>query len=223
MTSLVYGVILRYEILYRPSYSVLKVELDPGESIEAEAGALMMIEGDVEVKTRGRGLLRALTTGESLFVNIYRAKDLPASLWLAPPIPGDIMYIELDGSKGVIVNDKCYLASHGDVKHRVVWRGLRGVFGGGGLMWLHFTGVGGVWVNAYGSIIEREVGPDEKLIIDNVHLVAMDDTLEYDIRRFGSLKTLLFGGEGFVFTLRGTGRIYLQSRNPTIWYARSRS
>jgi len=214
---------MKYEILYRPAYSVLKVNLDPGEGIEAEAGALMMIEGDVEVKTKSRGLLRALTTGESLFVNVYKAGGSPATLWLSPPIPGDVMYIRLDGSKGVIVNDKCYLASHGDIRHRVVWRGLRGIFGGGGLMWLHFTGVGGVWVNAYGSIVEREVKPDEKLTIDNVHLVAMDDSLEYDIRKFGSLKTLLFGGEGFVFKVRGIGKIYLQSRNPTIWYMKAKS
>ena len=213
---------MKYEILYKPAYSVLKVELEQRESIEAEAGALMMIEGDVEVKTRSRGFLRALTTGESLFVNIYVAKSSPATLWLSPPIPGDIMYIPLDGSRGVIVNDKCYLASHGDVKHKVVWRGLRGVFGGGGLMWLHFTGIGGVWVNAYGSIVEREVKPGEKLTIDNVHLVAMEDTLEYDIKRFGSLKTMMFGGEGFVFKVHGLGKIYLQTRNPATWYTRSR-
>ncbi len=212
---------MKYDILYRPSYSVLKVDLSPGESVEAEAGAMMMIEGDVEVKTRSRGLLRALTTGESLFVNTYIARDRPATLWLAPPIPGDIAYIPLDGGKGVIVNDKCYLAAHGSVEHKVVWRGLKGVFGGGGLMWLHFTGVGGVWVNAYGSIIERDVKPDDRLTIDNVHLVAMDDTIGYSIRKFGGLKTFLFGGEGFVFTTKGAGKLYLQSRNPAIWYTRS--
>lgn len=208
--------------MYKPAYSVLKVELEHEESIEAEAGALMMIEGDVEVKTKSRGFLRALTTSESLFVNIYVAKSSPTTLWLSPPIPGDIMYIPLDGSRGVIVNDKCYLASHGDVKHKIVWRGLRGIFGGGGLMWLHFTGIGGVWVNAYGSIVEREVRPGEKLTIDNVHLVAMEDTLEYNIKRFGSLKTMMFGGEGFVFRVHGLGKIYLQTRNPATWYTRSR-
>jgi len=213
---------MEFEILCKPSYSVLKVKLRRGESVEAEAGALMMYEGDIEVKTRSRGILRALAGGESLFVNVYVARSSEACIWLAPPLPGDIVYIPLDGSRGVIVNDKAYLASHGDIEHRVVWRGLRGVFGGGGLLWLHFRGVGGIWVNAYGSIIEREVKPGESLVIDNVHLVAMDDTLDYEIRRFGSLKTLLFGGEGFVFRVRGHGRLYLQSRNPAIWYATRR-
>jgi len=213
---------MKFDILYRPTYSVLRIDLEPGEAVEAEAGAMMMVEGDIEVSTKSRGFFRALTTGESLFINIYRAKRSTASVWLTPPIPGDIMYIPLEGTKGVIVNDKCYLASHGDVEHKVVWRGLRGVFGGGGLMWLKFTGVGGVWVNAYGSIIERDVKPGEKLTIDNVHLVAMDDTLEYDIRKFGGMKTLFFGGEGFVFTVKGSGKLYLQSRNPAILYAKSK-
>jgi len=56
--------------------------------------------------------------------------------------------------------------------------------------------------------------------LDNTHLVAMDDTLDYSIRKFGGLKTFFFGGEGFVFTVRGSGRLLLQSRNPAIWYTR---
>ena len=212
---------MEYEIVYRPSYSVLKVKLSPGESIEAEAGAMMMFEGDIEVKTRSRGLLRALTTGESLFTNTYVARS-EATIWFAPSLPGDIAYIPLDGSRGVIVNDKAYLASHGDIKQKVIWRGLRGVFGGGGLMWLHLTGVGGVWINAFGALVKEEVSPGKELVIDNLHLVALDDTLDYEIRKFGGLKTFLFGGEGFVFRVRGSGRIYLQTRNLASWYAASR-
>ncbi len=209
---------MRYEILYKPAYSILKVELEERESVEAEAGALMMINGEVEVKTKSRGLLRALTTSESLFINKYVARS-KSTLWFAPPVPGDIAYLELRGGLGFIVNDKCYLASHGDVEHKVVWRGLKGLFGGGGLMWLHFTGHGGVWVNAYGAIVIKNVEPHENLVIDNVHLVAMEDTLDYEIRRFGSLKSFMFGGEGFVFKVKGIGKLYLQTRNPAIWYS----
>ncbi len=211
---------MKYEIVYKPVYSVLKIDLEPGEQVEAEAGALMMYEGDVEVRTKSRGLLRALATRESLFVNIYRARS-HATLWLAPPFPGDLIYIKLDGTKGLIVNDKCYLASHGNVEHKVVWRGLKGVFGGGGLLWLKFTGIGGIWVYAYGGIVEKEVTLGTQLVIDNTHLVAMEDTLDYKIRRFGGLKTFFFGGEGFVFTVRGKGKIYIQTRNPAIWFTKS--
>ena len=212
---------MEYEILCKPSYSVLKVNLSPGEKVEAEAGAMMMYEGNVEVKTRSRGFLRALAAGESLFTNTYIARS-EATIWFAPTLPGDIAYIPLDGSKGIIVNDKAYLASHGDIKQKVIWRGFRGVFGGGGLLWLHLTGVGGVWVNAFGALVEREVDPSKELIIDNLHLVAMDDTLDYEIRKFGGLKSFLFGGEGFVFRVRGHGKLYLQTRNLAAWLVRSR-
>ena len=210
---------MKYEILHRPSYSILKIDLEPGEEIKAEAGALMMTEGDVRVSTKSRGILRALSSSESLFINIYRAEDR-ASIWLSPPVPGDVMYIPLNGTSGVIVNDRCYLADHGNLKHEIVWRGLRGVFGRGGLVWLHFKGIGGLWVNAYGAIVEKEVKAGEKLTIDNVHLVAMDDSLDYEIRKFGGMKSFILGGEGFVFSVKGEGRIFLQTRNPTIWYTR---
>jgi len=72
----------------------------------------------------------------------------------------------------------------------------------------------------YGSIIEREVKLGEKLVIDNTHLVAMDDTLDYNIRKFGGLKTFFFGGKGFVFIVRGALSLLLQSRKPAIWYTR---
>jgi len=212
---------VEYRILYQPAYSVLEVTLDSGEKVEAEPGAFMMGEGPFEVKTRSRGLLRALTGGESLFTNTYIAKANGVKLWFVPPWPGDIAYIKLDGSKGIIVNDKAYIANHGDVKHKVVWRGLKGMFGGGGLLWLKFEGVGGVWVSAYGAIAEIDVDGRD-LTIDNTHLVAMDDTLSYDIKKFGSFKSFLFGGEGLVFRVLGSGRIYLQTRNPAIWFVRSR-
>ncbi len=214
---------MEYDILYRPSYSVLRVKTQAGEEIDAEPGALMMMKGEYEVKTRGRGLLRALAGGESFFVNTYVSKRDDSELWLVPPWPGDIEYIGLDGSRGLIVNDKAYLAAHGNIEYKTVWRGLRGMFGGGGLVWLLFKGKGGVWVSSYGAIAKVEARDGYELTIDNTHLVAMDDTLEYDIKRFGKLKSFIFGGEGFVFCVKGTGRIYLQTRNPAIWFLTARS
>ncbi len=210
---------MEYRILYQPAYSVLEVTLNSGESVEAESGAFMAAEGSFEVKTKSRGLLRALSGGESLFVNTYIARGSGVKLWFVPPWPGDIAYIELDGSKGIIVNDKAYLASHGSVEHKVVWRGLKGAFGGGGLLWLRFEGKGGVWVSAYGAIANIDV-KGQDLTVDNTHLVAMDDTLEYEIKKFGSFKSFLLGGEGYVFKVRGQGRLYLQTRNPAIWFTK---
>ena len=208
---------MKYEIVGAPAYSMLKVSLNTGERIAGEAGAMMAIEGNVKAETKGRGLFKAIAGGEALFLNYYTAEADDAVIWLAPPLPGDIQHIELKG-EGVIVNDKCYLAHYGDLQQKVTWRGLKGVFGGGGLAWLKVSGNGSLWVNSNGCIIEQPVKPGQQMTIDNVHLVAMDETLEYKIRKFGGLKTMMFGGEGFVFDVKGEGRIYLQTRNPSIYY-----
>ncbi|UXD21198.1 hypothetical protein IPA_01205 [Ignicoccus pacificus DSM 13166] len=201
---------MRFQILYSPTYSTLEVELEQGEEVEAEPGAMMMIEGDVEVKLKSRGILRKLAARESIFTVKYIAKE-KSKVWFVSPFPGDIAYVPLEG-KGLIISDKSYLAHHGDLKQKVVWRGLKGVFGGSGLMWLKVEGNGGVWLSSYGAIMEKEV-KDEKLIIDNVHLLAMEDTLDYKVRKFGGIGTALFGGEGLVLEVRGHGKIYLQTRN----------
>lgn len=212
---------MKYEIVGGPAYSTLKVFLDKGEQIAGESGAMMVIEGNAKVKTKGRGLFKALAGGEALFFNVFTAEADDTVVWFSPPIPGDIHHIELKGD-GVIITDKCYLAHYGDLKQKVTWRGLKGVFGGGGLAWVKVSGNGSLWVNSNGSIIEQSVKPGQQLTIDNVHLVAMDETLEYKIRKFGGLKTMMFGGEGFVFDVKGDGRIYLQTRNPSIYYRKTR-
>ncbi len=221
---------MRFEVFGRPSYSALKVELEPGESITAEPGAMMVMKGDVdvEVKVAGgllKGLLRKLTVGEALFSTTYKAGPSGGTIWLVPPSPGDIGYIELKGG-GVIVQDTCYLAHHGNLEYDVVWRGFKGVFTGGGLFWLRLRGNGGVWVSSYGALVQVDLKPGEQMTVDNLHFVAMDDTVDYSIRAFGASrklsglrglfrlpKSFLFGGEWWVCDIKGPGRLYLQTRN----------
>jgi len=207
---------VKYEVVERPAYSVLVVKLEPGERVAAEAGAMMMMKGDIRVETKSaggifKGLLRKLTAGETIFLNHFIAGPKGGEVWLVPPYPGDIKYIKLEGS-GVIVQDTCYLAHHGEVDYDIVWRGFKGVFAGGGLLWLKFRGVGGIWVSSYGSIVERDLGVGEEVTLDNLHLVAMDDTMDYEIRTFGGLKSFILGGEGVVLKVKGPGRLYMQTR-----------
>jgi uncharacterized protein (TIGR00266 family) len=201
---------------------MLKLFLNSGETAVSEAGAMVAMEGQFDVKTESRGILRAVASKETIFQNTYTSQENNACLWLAPPLPGDIKYLELKG-RGMVVNSTSYLAHHGDIKQEIVWRGMKGLMGGGGLFWLKISGHGGVWVNACGEILERDAKPGEKLTIDNTHLVCMDDTINYSIRRFGGLKSTIFGGEGFVFDVNGQGKIYLQSRSPSIYYTKTTS
>ena len=205
---------MRWEIEYGPAYSMLKVMLDPGEEVTAEAGALVMYRGDIEIKTHTGGLVKALLrralAGESLFLNTFRAHS-PAELWFAPPLPGDIMYLELRGDEYVI-QDTSYLAHHGDVDLGVAWRGLRGLLAEGELVWFKASGYGGVWVNAYGGIKEIELKPGERMIIDNFHFVALSGETRWRIRKFGGWKSFFFGGEGLVVEVEGPGKVYIQTR-----------
>ena len=213
---------MRYEIVAQPGYAMVKVFLDIGETVYGEAGSMVAISGEVKIETQYKGIFKALTAQESIFINKFTAQSKEASVWLAPFVPGDIRYIEVKRGKGLILASSVYLAHHGEIERNVVWRGLKGMLGGGGLIWLKLTGEGGIWVNSCGAIIEKEVKPGEKFIMDNFHLVCMEDTLSYKIRKFGGLKSFLLGGEGLVFEVEGGGKIYLQTRNPSFYYRLSK-
>lgn len=207
---------MRWEVSHRPSYSLLKVQLQPGEEIGAEPGAMVMMTGPIAIDTGMRGgllssLLRSAFGGESVFLNTFRAQG-PAEIWLAPSVPGDIHYLPLDG-KGYVLQDTAYLAHHGDVQLDVAWRGFKGWLTEGELVWLRARGRGGVWVTAFGAIEEVQVPPGETAIVDNFHFVAMEEGTSYKIRTAGGLKSILFGGEGLVAEIRGPARLWLQTRH----------
>ncbi len=207
---------MRFEVVGEPAYTALKVYLEGGESITAESGAMMALEGDMEVETHTaggvlKGLMRRVLAGETLFMNTFKAGPGGGIVWLAPSSPGHVEHIGLM-DEGVIIQDMSFLAYHGDVKHEIVWRGLRGMVSEGDLFWLRVYGRGGVWVNSYGYILERELKPGEEITIDNFHIVALSDDVEWRVRTFGGLKSFFFGGEGFVVDVKGPGRVYLQTR-----------
>jgi len=114
--------------------------------------------------------------------------------------------------EGVIIQDMSFLAYHGEVDHEIIWRGLRGMVSEGNLFWLRVYGHGGVWVNSYGYIVQKDLKPGEGMTIDNFHLVALSDEVDWRVRSFGGLKSFFFGGEDFVVDVQGPGRVYMQTR-----------
>lgn len=205
---------MKWEIEDKPAYSILHVKLNPDESITAEAGAFVAGKGDYEIKTHAGGVLKALARafagGESVFLNTFIARG-EAELMFSPSIPGDIEYMEVNGS--VVIQDMSYLASTEGVDIGVAWRGFKGFLTEGNLVWLKAEGRGGVWVNAYGATKTIELKPGEKIIIDNFHFVAMDGNIKYKIRKFGGLKSFIFGGEGIVAEVEGPGKVVIQTRS----------
>lgn len=217
---------MNYEIEHGPAFAWLRVRLLAGESIQAEAGAMVRMDPDLEMTTRlnaGRragvlaklwavvvALLRKLLGGETLFVNEFRAVA-GGEVVLAPSLAGSVLGKPLQLRRTLFVQAGSYLASSGDVDTRLRFGGLRTLLGGEGLTLLQCVGTGEVFLNSYGGIVPISVAG--KFIVDTGHIVAFDGELDFRVKASGGVKSLLFSGEGLVCEFSGNGTVYVQSRN----------
>lgn len=207
---------MEFKIEQKPSYSILKVTLDKGEKVNAEPGAMVLMKGDIDIKTGTQGgflkaMLRAALGGEHVFINQYIAKS-ESELWFAPRVPGDIHPISLD-NESYIIQDTSYLAHYGDIEISVAFKGFKGLFAEGELIWLKAKGKGVVWTSSFGGIEEITLSKGEKLTVDNFHFVCMKEGIKYKIKKFGGIKSFILGGEGIVVELEGAGKVILQTRH----------
>jgi len=156
---------MRYEVKYKPSYSLLVVNLDQDETIVAEAGAMSYMSPTIQMKTRGRGkgiwetLKVGILGGQSLFVNDYTAVGGSGEIGLVAAPVGDIDKLVLDGQKGYIVQRSAYIASSPTVDLDVQWQGFtKGIFGQG-LFMVKTTGTGDLFINTFGAIDRHDLLP----------------------------------------------------------------
>ncbi|HEX4847936.1 MAG TPA: TIGR00266 family protein [Novosphingobium sp.] len=208
----------------------LEIELDPGESAVAEAGAMVWKDATVQMSTvfgDGRGaeggfmgkLLGAgkrLVTGESLFTTVYtHTGSGKARVAFSAPVPGAILPIKLDQVGGTLICQKdSFLAAAKGVEIGIHFqrRILTGLFGGEGFIMQRLSGDGWVFVQMGGTIVERELRPGEELHVDTGCIAAMTPNVEFEIQTVGGVKSMLFGGEGLFFArLRGPGKVWIQS------------
>jgi uncharacterized protein (TIGR00266 family) len=210
---------MKFEIKYNPSYSMLVVDLEKGEKITGEAGALTYMTPNIDVQTRQRerSILGTLKTsilgGQSLFVTDFTAMGGSGQLALVAAPIGDIQKLLVNPSEGWILERSAYLASTNQVDLDIRWEGFsRGLFGQG-LFMVRATGVGDLFFNTFGAIDKHELAPGEQLVVDNFHLVAFSDTCKYEVRKFGGWKETILSGEGLVTHIEGPGTVYIQTKN----------
>ena len=210
---------MKYEIKYSPSYSMLVVDLEGGEKVTGEAGALtyMTPNIDVETRLRERGVLGSLGLkifgGQSLFVNDFIAREGSGQLGLVAAPVGDIQVLKVEPGRGYIIQKAAYLASTEDVELDVKWEGFtKGLFGQG-LFMIKVYGSGDLFINTFGAIDTHKLGAGEELVVDNFHLVGFSDGCDYEVRKFGGWKETILSGEGFVTNIRGPGEVYIQTKN----------
>ena len=208
----------------------VEVELDPGESAVAEAGAMMYKDAAVQLQTvfgdgsgQGAGLLdklvgagKRLLTGESLFMTVFtHTGGGKAHVAFGAPFPGTILAIRLPALGGRLICQKdSFLCAAKGVTIGIHFqrRILTGLFGGEGFIMQKLEGDGLVFVHAGGTVVERDLAVGEILHVDTGCIVALQDTVDFDVQAVGGIKTALFGGEGVFFAvLRGPGRVWLQS------------
>ena len=211
---------MKANVEFDPSYSLLTVELEPGESVKAETGA-MVAQAGVSMKTGmgGGGLfggIRRMIGGESFFLNTFTGEGPGGWVSLAPPSPGDIGSFDLLPGDNLFIQSSSFLACSESVQTDTQFQGFRGFFSGESLFFIRAyaeTGSGTVFYNSYGAIKQVPVIPGEELVVDTGHLVAFSDDVEYSIGKVGGIGSLIAGGEGLVMKFRGNGHVWVQTRN----------
>lgn len=212
---------IKYE--FKPAFTLLTVNLEPGESIKVEPGAMVAQSADISVST-GRaasgglikGLFKAVVGGESFFVNTYTAGASGGWISLASSSPGDISTFELREGEDLFLQGGSYMASSSNVETDTKFQGAKALFSKEGAFFLKVASSGGagtVFYTAYGAIKELDVSPNNPIIVDNGHLVAFTEGITYGVAPSGGFKTTVFGGEGLILQLSGTGKVWIQTRN----------
>lgn len=211
----------------------VEIELDPGESAVAEAGSMMYKASDIAMDTvfgdgsaseQTRGFMdklvgagKRLVTGESLFTTVFTHNGPAgkAHVAFAAPYPGTIIPITLSNVGGRLICQKdSFLCAARGVSIGIHFQKkiLTGLFGGEGFIMQKLEGDGLVFMHAGGTIMERDLKPGETLQVDTGCLVALTDTVSYDVKKVGGVKSMLFAGEGLFFAeLTGPGHVWLQS------------
>ncbi len=213
---------MRIDVHHRPAYALAEVHLDAGETVVAEGGAMVSMDSHLTMDTsagkKDEGLMKGLfsglkrmVAGESFFQNRFTA-SAPGRVTLAPTHVGDIAVHELTGG-GLILQSASYVCSSVDIDVDASWGGARTFFGGEGMIMLKATGTGPIAFNSFGGI--KAIDVDGTYIVDTGHIVAFEDTLTFNISRFGGgWKSFIFGSEGLVCRFSGSGRLWIQTRNP---------
>ena len=209
--------VIDYKI-FGDDMQLVEIELDPGEGVRAEAGAMMYINEGIELQTStGGGMFRGLKrmiTGESFFITTFlHTGNGKGHVAFAAPYPGKIIPLDLSNGSMLCQKDAFLCAAQGiEIEVAFTKKLGTGIFGGEGFILQRLEGDGMAFVHAGGTVIERYLAPGEMLRVDTGCLVAFSKTVEYDIQFVGGFKNALFGGEGlFLAKLTGPGCVYLQS------------
>lgn len=205
---------MKYEIKNQP-FTILTMQLDQGEKIKCQSGAMAWMSDGITMETQTGGLggiFKKAVVGESIALNTYTA-ERAGELTLAKHCPGDIITFDIS-EKPIIAQKASFLASAGNVDMEIyIQKKLStGFFGGEGFLMEKYSGSGYIWVEIDGAVDERELAAGERLIVDTGYVAAMEATCSMDIQSVKGVTNVLLGGEGLFNTVvTGPGKVWLQT------------
>jgi len=207
---------MKHNIEFGPVFSILKIQMEAGEVIKAESGAMVSMSTGIELKatTTGKGFfgaIGAMVGGENLFASEFTANQA-GEVVLAPSAPGDIVHIPISGGT-IFAQAGSYLA--GSQGLTITAQGsFRAMFSGEGLFLSKISGTGDLFVSSFGAVYQKTLGSGELYRVDTGHIVAFDESVTYKIKKASKgLFSTLASGEGLVGEYLGPGRIWIQTRN----------
>ena len=207
---------MNYEIKGEP-FPVVICNLNSGESVKCQAGAMAWMSPNMEMKTQTGGLGKMFgkaLTGESLFENVYTAQNGDGMIAFATGVPGKILAVKLEGGKTIVAQKKSFLASATTIEMETTFQKKfgAGLLGGEGFIMQKFSGQGDLFLEIDGSVIEYNLAAGQVMIVDTGSLACMEGTVQMDVQSVKGLGNKLAGGESFFNTkLTGPGKIWLQT------------
>lgn len=207
---------MKYEILGE-SLPVVVCELEEGESLYSEAGAMSWMSPSMKMQTTSKGgigkAFGRMFSGESMFLNKYTALQ-SGKIAFASSMPGSIKKVDISPGNEKIIQKRAFLASTEDVENSIYFnKNLKtGFFGGEGFIMQKLSGQGMAFIEIDGSVIEYDLAHGEELLVDNGYIAMMDATCSFDVVTISGAKNIFFGGEGlFLAKVTGPGKIMLQT------------
>ena len=206
---------MKYEIKGEPM-PVVVCQLESGESLKCESGAMSWMSPNMQMETSGGGagkMFGRLLSGETMFQNKYTAQG-NGMIAFASSFPGSIRAVEIGPNRSAVVQKRAFLAAEEGVELSVFFqkKGMAGFFGGEGFVMQKLSGHGTAFLEIDGSVVEYELSAGQQIIVDTGNVAMIDDTCTLDVQQVKGVKNILFGGEGLFNTVvTGPGKITLQT------------
>lgn len=207
---------MKYEIKGE-NLPVVICNLEAGESLITEGGAMSWMSPNMQMETSGGGLGKMfgrMLSHESLFMNTYTAQGSEGMIAFASSFPGSIVAVEITPDKPIIAQKSAFLAATPGVELSVFFqkKGMTGFFGGEGFIMQKISGNGIAFLEIDGSAISYDLSAGQQLVVDTGNLAFVDASCSIDIQTVKGLKNKMFGGEGFFNTvITGPGKVTLQT------------